>query len=175
MEVDTFILFTEKDKNLDITINSLQCHGFTNITLVKGIVRKENKSKIVYQSWKRFLNENKDKFDKDIMLVEDDVIVMVKKDKLQSNIKQDKINSVFYQKLLKNKDEMYQVGSQVIYIPHNKIEVFIDQLNKDTPMHFDRWLGRLDDIHYPCKPKEWGVEIPGSTKLWTDSYSGIRM
>ena len=172
--VQIFILYTDYDENLKKTIVSLKENGFNNINLVNGIIRKEKKSKIVMDSWKKFFKTNKE-FDDDIMLVEDDVICKINRLDMLKKIDRTKINYIFYQKILKAKSKTITVGAQGIFIPKEKINEFISILNSSNSIHFDRWLGRLVDIYYPCKPKEWGVEIIHKSKIWDGIYTTQNM
>ena len=167
--VKTYILFTEHDENLKKTIVSLTKNCFNHIYLVNGIIRTEKKSKIVMDSWKKFFETNTE-FDDDIMLCEDDVICKINRLDMLKKIDRSKINYIFYQKILKEKSKMIPVGAQGIFIPKEKINEFISILNNNNSIHFDRWLGRLVDIYYPCGPKEWGVEIIHKSKIWDGLY-----
>ncbi len=51
-----------------------------------------------------------------------------------------------------------------------KIKEFISVLNSSNSIHFDRWIGRQNDVYYPCIPKEWGLEIVHKSKLWDNMY-----
>ena len=168
--VKVYILHTVQDENLKKTIVSITKNSFNHIYLVNGIIRKDKKSKIVMDSWKKFFETNTD-FDDDIMLVEDDVICKINREDMLKKIDRSKINYIFYQKRLKEKNNTFTVGSQGIFIPKEKINEFISVLNSSKSIHFDRWLSRLKEIYYPCGPKEWGEEIIHKSKIWDGLYN----
>jgi len=152
-------------KFLKATTISLKDRGYGNdIKLVKGIIRKEQTSKRVMDGWKQWFSNNNNinkiiSEGKDLLIMEDDVIVKSNYTKLIKKIKKNKINFIFYQKTFKEKGKDIPVGTQGLIIPNALIKFYQKELLDAKSIHFDRWNSRLPNIHYACLPKECGEEI----------------
>ena len=155
-----------RSKILQATISSLAQMGYgkENIELAMGIVRKEQPSKRVMDGWKKWFGFKDNinqiiKEGRNLLIMEDDVIVKVDYPKLMSEVKMDKINFVFYQKTFKEKGKTIAVGTQGVFIPNGLIKFYQRELLDAKSIHFDRWNSRLPNIYYACLPKECGEEI----------------
>jgi hypothetical protein len=152
-------------KFLKATTISLKDRGYGNdIKLVKGIIRKEQASKRVMDGWKQWFSDNNNinkiiSEGKDLLIMEDDVIVKINFANLIKKIKKNKINFVFYQKTFKEKGIDIPVGTQGVYIPNKLIKSYQKELLNAKSIHFDRWNSRLPNIYYPLLPKEGGEEL----------------
>tara|TARA_R110000803_G_scaffold45649_4_gene96107 strand:- start:1681 stop:2274 length:594 start_codon:yes stop_codon:yes gene_type:complete len=149
-----------------MTINSLKQNGYTNIHIVKGLIRDFHTSKIVMDSWKKIFASNvmKQFLDDDLLIMEDDVIVKINKTDLLTAVWISKVNICFYQKKLVH-GLPGVVGTQGIFIPKHLIQDYMKRLKYDDSIHFDNWNFRQDIVRLCGEPREYGVEIARTSNI----------
>ena len=153
--------------------------GF-KVTLVKGYNLKEHpeikKNQVVYLNFLEhalvkaeiFLKKNKNH--KGVFISEDDAYINISLKELKNivDLKENgNLKWIGYQKKLKTKDTYYYVGTQLVWVPRNKIKKLIDKMYEKTAQHLNGFFSKNIDTIIDIVPIRGLVDEIEHTSITT--------